>query len=278
MKSMNSATPASREPGPSSLGIIISESRSTIGYSSAKKNRGVYVALLICWTPFAAACTGSQANAHLLNPANPAAAEAVAKILNISRRSIPCPAINSQPSITASKICFVTSSKSRRHFKNRSSQMQKACHSEPSKGRRRISTSTTPQNKRHGLHSPQTLHTLRNQLLRRLMRISAPAVFNRAVPSIPGRLQNSKRLCQINRIIFPVLLEISILHMTNPISMLKHRRNRAVRKVHISAHHRIREIGQCMQIRIIHAFDDLDDEERILADKIVVLHVYDDVS
>src|SRR5579872_345543 len=92
MKSMNSATPASRDPGPSSLGMMISESRSTIGYSSAKKNCGMYVALLICWTPLAAACTGSQANAHLLNPANPAAAEAVAKIRNISRRSIPCPA------------------------------------------------------------------------------------------------------------------------------------------------------------------------------------------
>src|ERR1700733_10595018 len=97
MKSMNSATPASRDPGPSSLGMIISESLTTIGYSSAKKNCGVYVALLICSTPFAAACTGSQANAHLLNPANPAATEAVAKILNSSRRSIPCPAITHPP-------------------------------------------------------------------------------------------------------------------------------------------------------------------------------------
>src|SRR5580704_5477667 len=274
MKSMNSATPASRAPGPSSLGMIISESRTTTGYSSARKNCGVYVTLLICCTPFAAACTGSQANAHLLNPANPAATEAVAKILNSSRRSIPCPAITHPP--------FAAINPSPRSCAGAAPLrpmsalfLELIVLSRPENGER---SQSQPATKKRTPRSPQILHTLLNQLLRRPIRIPAPAIFNRAVPPIPACLQNPKRLRQIDRIVLPVLLEIPILHMTNSIRMLKHRRNRAVRKIRIPAHHRIRKIRQRMQIRIVHAFDDLHDKKRILADKIVVLHVYDNIS
>src|ERR1700733_9362643 len=99
------------------------------------------------------------------------------------------------------------------------------------------------------------------------MWIATPAIFNRAVPPIPACFQNPKRLRQIDRIILTVLLEISILHMTNSIRMLKHRRDSAVRELSIAAHHRIRKIAQRMQVGIVYALDDFDDEKSNLADE-----------
>jgi hypothetical protein len=86
MKSTNSLTPASRAPGVSSLGTMISVKRTSVPYSSAEKNRGVYVAGRT-WSNPDVPCP--QANVQRANPGKALAAPAMDRIRRTSRRSRP---------------------------------------------------------------------------------------------------------------------------------------------------------------------------------------------